>query len=91
MNILRWLNPIIYWNRYRRYLDRQILFPRIKELANGDRKAIAKVMSMHIGNDPAWQVPAWQLTEADVEILFGMTYWLAYSEDEHKENINEIS
>ena len=75
MNDLKWLNPFVWWRRRLRKIDMNVLLPAIEKRASGDKGKIARAFALHISRDPAWNVESWELTNREIDLLMGISYW----------------
>ena len=77
---VRWLNPMVWMRRVERLVWRGLILWAIKEIGGNDKRLVAQMMAREIEDFPAWHVEAWELTDREAELLFGMMFWLSKEE-----------
>ena len=68
LTAVKWCNPLVWWRKMQRRMDRQILIPVLMERA-GNSTLFAKAFALHVSMDTAWQVPDWQLNSYEIRLM----------------------
>ena len=69
---VRWLNPLVWWRRQQRAIDREVLIPAMLKAANGNMTMVSAMFAYHVSMDRAWQVDDWELTDREMTWIVRM-------------------